>query len=87
MPEPASTQILETRLRPAGQDSSRVELVISDDADPENAETTITISLVLKHPRPVPFVVDLQDHALHVTVKLLREHTRILDDILEGLRH
>ncbi len=86
MPEPASTQILETRLRPAGQDASRVELTIADAPDPEDAETMITISLKVKHRREIPFLMDLQDDALHETVTLIREHTRILDEILESLR-
>ncbi len=87
MPEPASTQILETRIRPAGQDASRVELTIADAPDPEDAETMITISLKVKHTITIPYVVDLQAHALHETVKLIREHTHILDEILESLRH
>ena len=87
MPEPASTQILETTIRPAGHDASRVELVIADAPDPEDAETMITISLKVKHTLTTPYVVDLQDHALHETVRLIREHTHILDKILESLRH
>ncbi len=89
MPEPAaSTQILETRIRPVGPAASRVELVIADAPDPEDAEATITISLEVNHgTRTVPFVVDLQNYALHDAVRLIREHTRILDEILENLRH
>lgn len=88
MPEQPSTQILQTTVRPADQGASRVELVLADAATVEDAETSIVISLTVpKGTRAAPFVVDLQNAALHRAVDLIREHTRPQDQFLESIRN
>lgn len=86
MTEAPGTQILETKVRPGGPDASRVELVIADDTDLENAKTTIVISLSVKHSRTPPFVVDLQFGALYQATQLIREHTDAMEELLEEVR-
>ena len=87
MTEAPGTQILETTVRPSGQNASRVDIAIADATTLEDAETSIVISTKVDNGmRMTPFLIDLQYFALQQIAQLLREHLDHLEQQLEQLR-
>jgi hypothetical protein len=82
MLEPAATQILATRVQPAGPNVARVELTIADAATLEEASETISVSVDIKLDRETAPLVEYQSRAIQRAVDFLSEHWRSLDKLL-----
>ena len=77
------TQILETKVESVGVDTYRVEMVLADKANAEEATEAIRVSVRVQSKFPSPFLAELQVEALHRAVQLIREHIQPLDQMVE----
>jgi hypothetical protein len=71
MPEPAATQILETKVVDNGPNAARVELTIADADTLEGATESVAISVKINLKNETRPFVDYQRLALHRAVDLL----------------
>lgn len=88
-PSTAHTEILETKVVSTSGDAFRIEMVLADKPNAEEATETIAVTVRVNRSdvpgryTTLPRLADLQTAALHRAVSLIREHTNAIDKEIE----